>query len=1807
MRDRPASTEIAVADIPASPDTRTKVLQLLRYLRDFVALRSAVVRDVSSYAADGEVLWFSGMPHDRDCTSPAWGGGDEDDGSSWLSVRQQVLPPLPAVPAAVEPWIDEDELTNIRPDHEPQLRAVAFIAKDVGQSPVEQRLADHPMIASAWERYLPRWREWRVARHRAESIQRVYSQLFSIYQRQTKLGELYELIVGLGLLQWRRSSGSIRRHCFVANGELRFDRERGEIRLLCPAGGARLRLEDDMLEIGDRPPREHYETLKAHLTEWEDDLWSTARAETALKDWGRSLHADAHCELNLERRESIGDAPTVDLAPALILRKRGVQTTVKLYEEMIAQVDEPDDEPSFGLKRLVEDIDDDSAPGGGDHPEVIDNPFALSDGRIYFPKAANRDQREIIARLRRHRGILVQGPPGTGKSHTIANLVCHLLAEGKRVLVTSETPRALRVLKDKIPAALQPLCVSNLGGDADSFRELESCVNGITRRHAGWNRRTYDAAITEAEKELDQVQRQIAVLDRQIHELRKFEVEVHAAGGNRGTPSALARQVADRHAEYSWCVLDRDSPGTAPLSPPEFSELVADLRNISTELARELKLELPRVENLPDRNAFATAVEEIRRHEGAAGELEQWRSHGCFSLFLRAGNDWRQQFRGLLEQLIQKRTELLRRSHPWRTEALRDILCGRALRWVQIRKETAAVLEGVEPFLAEVDASQIEAPADYSDERLFHEVGGALELLRAGKRWAPFGLGFGPLAPYVQVKKACRINGISGATIPVLERLHRVLNVKVKLRRAWTLWSGIETENPGSALSRFAQLVDAFHTLEEAFEVHRLANDAGQHLMKCGAASVDWAAAEETTLLQVLEAAERMEALKRAEQQLERSAEVLRGLVGPQVHPLVERIRLALNERDPRAWAAAIDELLQLHQRRSQMERRDALLQRLEAGAHTLAGELRRTFSDEAWLKRAEVFTDAWVWARTNEWLREQARPGFVSRLEGERRQLIGQWEDAMSRVAEAKAWLVFLDRLSPKQSAALQAWTNAVRALGKGTGKSVRSVRLRQEARSYATEASTALPAWIMPRYKVVEMIRPEADTFDVVIVDEASQSGIDSLFLFHIGRQIVVVGDDQQISPNIGFIEAERIAALQNLHLRDVRHKVALDVSSSLYDNARIRFRAAVVLREHFRCMPEIIQFSNDLCYRPNGTPLDPLRTYSESRLDPVVTTFVPEGYREGSAASALNLAEAETIVEQVKKCLADPRYAHRSMGVISLQGAAQAQKIHQLLVSSVGAAAMEERDLVCGDAYDFQGDERDVIFLSLVAAPNERIGVLAKTSDHQRFNVAASRARDQLWLFHSAALEDLSPACVRYRLVDYMRAPRRMIDDTSETERFDSEFERHVYERIVARGFAVRPQVPVGDALTHRYRIDLVVEGIRGKLAVECDGDRWHGPERYESDMRRQRDLERAGWRFWRVRGGEFYRDPEAALATLWAELDSAGVVARAEQPSVKSATVTEPAEEALPPEEAAVPEENPELRSATLEEPVEPGTGWKVRSLPDPRLCTPEQIVEGFAEIIRDEGPVLCSRVYSLYLHAAGIGRLGQQIKTQLNRCMARAVRAGRFVQDRDDSVGQLDKTVRLPGTPAVIIRTGKRRRWDEVPRSELRALAQKFLNMSPHAVPATIVSRVYEAFGGERLRTDTARELQALLEPVFLAARLAPVEPEKQPDLFDSKNNAEAIDGHGRLVRLQVTPNAIRTGILNLDDGYVEGTVRRGEQLRLFARAHLFTAVVDPSHERPTLKVDSAPAFFSVLQLGNGDWFELREDDSGKWQASRTTR
>lgn len=101
----------------------------------------------------------------------------------------------------------------------------------------------------------------------------------------------------------------------------------------------------------------------------------------------------------------------------------------------------------------------------------------------------------------------------------------------------------------------------------------------------------------------------------------------------------------------------------------------------------------------------------------------------------------------------------------------------------------------------------------------------------------------------------------------------------------------------------------------------------------------------------------------------------------------------------------------------------------------------------------------------------------------------------------------------------------------------------------------------------------------------------------------------------------------------------------------------------------------------------------------------------------------------------------------------------------------------------------------------------------------------------------------------------------------DRCDSGFEREVLGRLLEANYRVHPQVKAGG-----FSIDLVVEGHEDRrLAIELDGDQYHGPEVWDRDMARQAALERAGWTFWRVFGSQWNAQKEFWWKNLVETLD------------------------------------------------------------------------------------------------------------------------------------------------------------------------------------------------------------------------------------------------------------------------------------------------------------------------------------------------
>ena len=561
-----------------------------------------------------------------------------------------------------------------------------------------------------------------------------------------------------------------------------------------------------------------------------------------------------------------------------------------------------------------------------------------------------------------------------------------------------------------------------------------------------------------------------------------------------------------------------------------------------------------------------------------------------------------------------------------------------------------------------------------------------------------------------------------------------------------------------------------------------------------------------------------------------------------------------------------------------------------------------------------------------------------LNRLHQERRQL-------ESAIAENRCWLKAAERINSRRDlrSALSGLTNAISKVPKT--RSAKSYSRRIRAVKEATEqAAAAIPCWIMPISRAVELIGyPTPDQrFDVIIIDEASQAWFTASFLYALANQVIVVGDDLQTSPADQIMTEADIRSVVNEHIP--AHKIGNTVGPdlSLYD-VGVNITGPDTMVDHFRCVPEIIAISNRLSYEPKGKTLLPARVRSGDSLEPIIHHRC---HGQRSAEGSANPEEVEAIAQKILECHTDPRYSGLDFGVVvaATYPGAHIKQIQHRLLDLLGPSAMQDRRLDVGTAATFQGAERDVIFLSLVdhCSPGEtlRSKPLEHTGKNRLFvhqlNVAVSRAKDQLHIFHSFGIDNLRDNDARRPLFEIEPDPSHELDD--ELAKCQSEFERDVVRAINTADPTLRILTQV-EALG--YSIDLVLETPSGnRLAVECDGDRWHtADEDMRRDLYRQRILERIGWRFERFLASEWYRDPNAITQQVLTAVKTKAKPATYTQPARPARTTAQAPQGSTT---APVPPSNPPQRDAITSDskPPQPQKPKSVRpSSPAKKTATP----------------------------------------------------------------------------------------------------------------------------------------------------------------------------------------------------------------------------------------------------------------------------
>ncbi len=202
-----------------SPE-RDKAIRLFTYLKDLCALRTTQVRNVKTF---DQVFWLSDLPHHRLCRSAIWRLTDPPSPASgqhvdpWIEIRKPALKSPPELPDELEPWIKDEELTDSslsEPGFYEQIPLSALQGDSGNTDPnALASINDYPHVFDKWGNYVEKWKPWADEDRELQKVQKAYNQLFNIYQRQEKLGEQYEVIVGAGLLLWTSpNSGEIKRH-----------------------------------------------------------------------------------------------------------------------------------------------------------------------------------------------------------------------------------------------------------------------------------------------------------------------------------------------------------------------------------------------------------------------------------------------------------------------------------------------------------------------------------------------------------------------------------------------------------------------------------------------------------------------------------------------------------------------------------------------------------------------------------------------------------------------------------------------------------------------------------------------------------------------------------------------------------------------------------------------------------------------------------------------------------------------------------------------------------------------------------------------------------------------------------------------------------------------------------------------------------------------------------------------------------------------------------------------------------------------------------------------------------------------------------------------------------------------------------------------------------------------------------------------------------------------------------------------------------------------------------------------------------
>ena len=589
---------------------REKLTRVFRYLEALNQHRNPAKRQIREQLWS---LWLHDLPGHpaikrgasksgpAKSKAPEFQNGDTSSGEFVLKVQRPSLTSPPEPPGTIATWLAAGW-------DDPSKEASVSASRNESDQEGETRIAnfaDEPSRPAALQRWKMAREEWAKNEKPARAAMKIFETLYSLYGRIDREAERVELVLGDGILSWCLPEGNIFHPILLQRLQLQFDAAEPEF----------------TLSEADHPV-ELYSALFQSMTDVDGRAIGRCREELEQEGFHPLINGATSGFLKrlvvqlsprgelLEDRAPAGEAndPLIGRDPILFLRARTLGFAAAI-EGILADLRTREDLP-WSLLNIVGEESPLPDTGEADPPA---NRYSEADAGVLLSKPANPEQIRIAKQLEEYGGVLVQGPPGTGKTHTIGNLIGHLLAQGKSVLVTSHTTKALRMVRYHIVPELRPLCVSLLESDLDSRKQLESAVGSIAERLSRADAGSLEIEGKKLESERGELLKKLDDVRDQFADARADEYRDIVIAGKSWAPADAARKVAQERDALGW--IPGPVAAVAPL--PLFAGALADLYRTNVTVTREDEAELsghlPELHDLPRPEDFEASVSQRNR------------------------------------------------------------------------------------------------------------------------------------------------------------------------------------------------------------------------------------------------------------------------------------------------------------------------------------------------------------------------------------------------------------------------------------------------------------------------------------------------------------------------------------------------------------------------------------------------------------------------------------------------------------------------------------------------------------------------------------------------------------------------------------------------------------------------------------------------------------------------------------------------------------------------------------------------------------------------------------------------------------------------------------------------------------------------------------------------------------------------------------------------------------------------------------------------------------------------------------------